>query len=920
MWCVLLLASLACGALVMALERQQRADQAIGVAAAALSQAAQQAWRYADALDTGGESRAAALGALRRAAVQLSRAWSEIERPLVQRRDAWPPGWLPAAVSASIGSSLGAAAGDTLRAAAGLMQPLTALTALTAPPERPSAMPIGAASTIAARADALLAAARALRASLDDAAQHRAAIVRATFAGFAGLALVLLAALGATAVEPLVRASRRQAREIERQALHLERLALVGENTTDAVILSDAQQRVQWVNPAFTHASGWSAAEVEGALSIDLIEHPLADGATRAALREAMADGRAHRCELRCRRRNGSEIWLDLQLRPLRDDAGALRGFVTIAVDVSRQVAERRKLAVLWSALPTGVIVVSAGGEVVDANRAAERMLDAPGGTLLGVSLYAPARPLLDDEGRPYEQAEHPALRTLRSGWPLCNETMGVTLADGSLRWLLVNTEPQLDERGRALAAVMCFADITERRQLQEQLRVSARADPLTGLPNRVVVMARLERALAHARAHAGYGFAVLFMDFDRFKQVNDTLGHGSGDELLRQIGERLRVALRPGDAVARVDSGNDLAARLGGDEFVVVLDGVRDPQAAAAIAERLLEEMAQPYTVFDHPVQSSASIGIVVVADGAAQAADAHALLRDADTAMYEAKRGGRGRWVLFERSMHERLLRTMALEHDLRRALRGDELFVAYQPVVDLASGRVSGVEALARWRHPERGLVPPLEFVPLAEECGLIDDLGRLVLATACRQFVAWQRTLGVHAPRLLAVNLSRAQLDNAALADEVSQLLRQAGMAAQQLQLEVTESLAAQDERAQAALRELKSRGVRLALDDFGTGYSSLACLHQLPIDTVKVDRSFVSHAETVEYHRVLIEATVRVAHTLGMTTVAEGIETEGQAALMAALDCEHGQGWLYGRPMSADELERWLAPATAADGD
>jgi EAL domain-containing protein (putative c-di-GMP-specific phosphodiesterase class I) len=268
----------------------------------------------------------------------------------------------------------------------------------------------------------------------------------------------------------------------------------------------------------------------------------------------------------------------------------------------------------------------------------------------------------------------------------------------------------------------------------------------------------------------------------------------------------------------------------------------------------------------------------------------------------------------------MHERLVRALAMENDLRRALREHELFVVYQPVLDLATRTMSGVEALVRWRHPQRGLVPPGDFIGVAEESGLIDELGAQVLEMACRQFMAWKDSLGEHAPRQLAVNLSRAQLKRAGLVDDVRAVLQAHGMPAQALQLEVTESLAAQDERVQATLRELKNLGVRLALDDFGTGYSSLACLHQMPVDTVKVDRSFVMHAESIEYHSVLIEATIRVARTLGMTTVAEGIETEGQAELMLALECDRGQGFLFSRPLEAADLEAWAREHSADTAD
>jgi diguanylate cyclase (GGDEF)-like protein len=490
---------------------------------------------------------------------------------------------------------------------------------------------------------------------------------------------------------------------------------------------------------------------------------------------------------------------------------------------------------------------------------------------------------------------------------------MGVRMPDGGLRWLLINTEPQIDPQGAVNGVIACFSDATESRVLQDRLSTSARTDALTALPNRAVVMERLQRALDHLRRNPGYGFAVLFMDFDRFKQVNDTLGHGAGDELLRQIALRLSLTVRPGDAVARVDAPDSVAARLGGDEFVVVLDGVCDEASAHTVAQRLLHELSEPYVLGGcTPVQSSASIGIVLcTAEMLSEAGPtAEDLLRNADTAMYEAKRAGRGRWVMFNNSMHERLVRALEVENDLRRALKDDELFVVYQPVVDLADSAMVGVEALVRWRHPQRGLVNPVEFIGIAEECGLIDAVGALVLRKACAQFMQWQSTLGSAAPRQLAVNLSRAQLERDGVVDDVLAVLQGCQMPPEQLQLEVTESLAAQGVHVQANLRRLKSLGVRLALDDFGTGYSSLACLHQLPVDTVKVDRSFVQHAETVEYHRVLIEATIRVARTLGMTTVAEGIETQGQADLMRALACDRGQGYLFSRPLEVADLERW----------
>jgi diguanylate cyclase (GGDEF)-like protein len=458
-----------------------------------------------------------------------------------------------------------------------------------------------------------------------------------------------------------------------------------------------------------------------------------------------------------------------------------------------------------------------------------------------------------------------------------------------------------------------------EQERIARRLKSAARIDALTRMPNREALLEQLQRMIGRPPGAAGY--ALLLMNCDRFRQINDALGQASGDRLLVQVGERLRATLRP--PTDRIDpnaGGGQMAARVGSDEFAVVLDGLRRREDAERVAARLLDALARPHQVMGQVLTCKLSMGLVW-SDDAGEFADD--MLRDASIAMVEAKRGGGARCVVFDPAMRQRAARRADIEADLRRALLEDQLFVVYQPVVGLrddgATDFGAGVEALVRWQHPQRGLVPPFEFIPVAEESGLIGALGDFVLRRACRDFAAWQSALGERAPRLLAVNLSRAQLGEARWPATVRDVLQQNGMHPSQLQLEVTESLAAQDQQVQQRLHELKAIGITLALDDFGTGYSSLSSLHQLPVDTVKIDRSFVSQADTSHHHRVLIEATVKVAQSLGMSTVAEGIETEAQAAAVRAQQCAKGQGYLFSRPLTSSALMEWLRASMPAHG-
>ncbi len=465
-----------------------------------------------------------------------------------------------------------------------------------------------------------------------------------------------------------------------------------------------------------------------------------------------------------------------------------------------------------------------------------------------------------------------------------------------------------------------------EQENLRRRLRSAARTDALTRLPNRAAASEQLQGLLDRgtAREACEQRFALLFLNCDRFRQINDTLGRSAGDRLLIGVGDSLLAALadrmRAGGLPAhgRVDpaaGGAGLVARVGGDEFVVLLDGLRHPEEAERLALRLLDTLARPHTVDGHEVTCRASIGVFWGGADTVPGGNADEALRDASLAMIEAKRAGGARHVMFEASMRERAARRADIEAQLRTALSEEQLFVVYQPVVGLgadgSTDHSAGVEALVRWQHPARGLVPPFDFIGIAEECGLIDQIGDFVLERACTDFIRWRAELGDLAPRLMAVNLSRAQLAQPDWTAKVASILEKTGMPAASLQLEVTESLAAQDEQIQVRLHELKGLGIKLALDDFGTGYSSLSSLHLLPVDTVKIDRSFVCKADTSHHHRVLIEATVKVAQSLGMNTVAEGIETAAQLDAVRAQFCAKGQGYLFSRPLVSSALVEWI---------
>ncbi len=445
-------------------------------------------------------------------------------------------------------------------------------------------------------------------------------------------------------------------------------------------------------------------------------------------------------------------------------------------------------------------------------------------------------------------------------------------------------------------------------RALVDMLETQARTDALTGLPNRALFIERLSQAIDRAARNPRYKYAVLFLDFDRFKIINDSLGHDVGDLLLVSIASRLSSNLRSGDTASH--GHHHLPARLGGDEFVILLDGIADEHDATVVAERLQEALSAPHVIGAHEVTSTASIGIVTSSGGYRRADDA---LRDADTAMYHAKSSGRARHVVFDDRMHTEAVRRLRLESDLRRATDNGEFTLDYQPIMSLVTGRLVGFEALLRWPHPDGTMVPPGSFIGLAEEIGLIVPIGRFVIQHAARQLKAWHHRYPLHPPLSMNVNLSKRQLGHAGLIETVDATLKETGIDPATLKLELTESaMMDTPERVAFLLRRLKRLGVQLCMDDFGTGHSSLSCLHRFPIDVLKIDRSFVLNTDGNREYAAVIHAIVTLAHTLNMTVVGEGVETSGQVAQLQALECDCAQGNYFSRSLDAAAADRFIA--------
>ncbi len=581
------------------------------------------------------------------------------------------------------------------------------------------------------------------------------------------------------------------------------------------------------------------------------------------------------------------------------------RVFERLRAEEQRHRAQVGEFQKLLEVIPIGIgIARDPSCEVIESNPYLARLFGTRSGD--NVSFSGPPGTLptgvgLHHHGVPIPPADLPMQRAARTGEEVVDMEMDLVRDGMQVATILGYAGPLLDDDGKPRGAIGVCLDITERKRVEEQVRSLAYRDSLTGLPNRLLFHDRLSMAVASAHRHRR-GVAVLFLDLDRFKVINDSLGHSVGDRLLQEVADRLRACVREGDSVAR----------LGGDEFTVLLQDVGVPADAARIAEKVLDALRAPFRLDGHELFVTGSVGVSLFPE---DGQSAETLIKHADTAMYRAKEQGRDGLQLYTPVMSVAALERLALESGLRRALVRNEFVLHYQPILDIAGRKLHGVEALLRWRHPELGLLGPDRFLPLAESTGLVLRIGPWVLGQACRQVRDWQQR--GHPELSLAVNMSARQFLQPGLLGTVSSVLDETGLAPGCLEIEITETDAMQNADLMGeTLRGLVSLGVRLSIDDFGTGYSSLGYLKRFPIQTLKIDRSFVGDVVSDQDDAAIVSAILAMARTLMLHVVAEGVETAEQLEFLSSRGCERAQGFYLGRPLPQEEVERALGIAAS----
>jgi diguanylate cyclase (GGDEF)-like protein/PAS domain S-box-containing protein len=676
-----------------------------------------------------------------------------------------------------------------------------------------------------------------------------------------------------------------------------EQYRRIVETTTEGIWMLDRDSNTSFVNRQMADMLGYTIHEMMGQSLFAFTDEEEFDFANSCLQRRQQG---VEAQDFKLCRKDGTILWAIMSTTPLFDSqgqyVGALGMFTNITdrkeAEAALRKSEQRLDGILRSLEDVVWSISAVTGEMLFLNPATE--------TVYGRSVADFfANPQLWIEMVYPEDRKH--VRAIAQSLLELNHKAleyRIVRPDGEVRWISNRTHVIYDDQGNAVRIDGIATDITDQKRMEDELVHAALHDDLTSLPNRVLFLDRLAQAIAYSKRHRHDLFAVLFLDLDRFKVVNDSLGHVIGDQLLVAIAQRLQTCLRPGDTIAR----------LGGDEFTILLEHIHHASDATAIAEQIYHALQSPFQFNGHEVFTTASIGIALSAPGYERPED---ILRDADTALYRAKEQGKACYAVFDSLMYDRAVALLQLETDLRWAIERQEFRLHYQPIVSIATGAITGFEALVRWQHPKRGLISPAEFIPVAEETGLIVPIGQWVLQESCQQLCQWQAQFPSSAPLTMSVNLSTKQFSQPDLAQQIDHILQQTGLDPTCLKLEITESgIMQNDQFAALMLKQLKQLRIQLCIDDFGTGYSSLSRLRHFPIDVLKIDRSFVSLMQEKENAEV-VRAIVTLAQNLGMEVVAEGVETEAQLTQLLHLHCHYGQGYFFSKPLNRQAAETLL---------
>lgn len=664
-----------------------------------------------------------------------------------------------------------------------------------------------------------------------------------------------------------------------------ERFRDLFENANDIIYVHDLQGNFISVNQAGLTVFGYTQEEVSG-LNIGQIVSPEDLQKAHKQIAAKIAGKAATSYEVAGVRKDGRKVCFEVNSRVIYENEipVSIQG---IARDITdRKLAEEERDR-LYNVSNDLLATIGFDGKLLHINPAWEKILDYETKDLIETSIYDITHS--DDRKVSLNQSEK-----MKSGENVSFESR-LMCKDGSFRWILWNSTPMVSEQ-------ICYAvgrNITERKQAEEILHHNALYDKLTDLPNRAQFMNHLQTASELFEKDANACFAVLFLDLDRFKIINDGLGHLIGDKLLVAISQRIKSSLRPGDVVAR----------LGGDEFTILINNVKQQSDATNVAERIQNQLSKPFRLDNYEVFSTASIGIIIADETKRKPED---FLRDADTAMYRAKESGKARYEIFDTAMHTHNINLLQMENDLRRAIERNEFKLYYQPIVSLNAPEIEEFEALIRWQHPDKGFIPPNDFIYIAEETGLIIPIGEWVLQESCRRIRDWQKQFGYDRHLAVSVNLSAKQLMHPNLIKQIRKVLKETNLCPSCLKLEVTESMVMDNaELALEVLTEICALGVRLSTDDFGTGYSSLSYLNRFPFERLKIDRSFVGKMDTDAKSEEIVRTIIKLAENLNLEVVAEGIENEHQFSRLRELGCHYGQGYLFSRPVSKKDAEKLL---------